>query len=585
MVSSSYYGDYGYRGYGYNQQGGSLLGNTTMNSAYSSLADAPDLDQANVHALTNGISETYNNAMKPKDTGGGGLFGKIGDFFKGIVKGFTNLVKSLADPKTWLMIGAAALLCFIFPPAGYALLALGLFTSGSQILGGLTSGNMEQAGEGAFNLGLTALGAKGMGGAVKGKDGVTYTAAAGKAAKAANSADDAIRAANSADDAVRVAIDKGDDIANVKNLQSQAKQAHQHADDLIAAQAKAEARVAYQSTPKVDRKGLIKEKPTKNDVSTAKTDLDNARSTLYERQAELARNPKDASALRAVQDAESAVAQNALRFKQVQYNYNLAAQSQRGFFGRTWDSLGDNFTVMRGGKLADPKNIRNPGQGSQQQISLYNRGPKPPKAEAQVKGANQQQITTTKQQAQTDADALANLREAKPQGLTDKQYIDAVKEARIKADASAAKYQEALRGQQQLGSNTSTTGTVNSGNSKTWSQKATDTFNSTKDTVKGWFHRGDKTKAGQPTGNGQPTGMVEKAKGWFSPKLDKATGQPIDKGAAGYWNYLTSHKMQSWLQGYTGFGPLFGGQGGQQGGGMLSMFGLGGQGGQGGLLG
>jgi hypothetical protein len=160
---NKYYGNYYANSYGYNYGNGqpqttSVLGNTSMSMANSSIGAAPELWSSNASAATENVSETYRKAMEGKSEGGGGNF--FGDFFKGIVKGFENLIKSLTDPKTLLLMAGMIALCIMFPPLGTALMWIGGGLAAMQVMQGVASGNGEQAGEGAFNLGLAVIGGK-----------------------------------------------------------------------------------------------------------------------------------------------------------------------------------------------------------------------------------------------------------------------------------------------------------------------------------------------------------------------------------------------------------------------------------------
>lgn len=160
-------------GYAYQQQ---LAQNEAMAEEDPSL-----LSSANPHANSMPITGAHDNrvisnktikkhaeemqkAIKPKKRS---FFQKIRDFFKGIGKAIKNIFKSLANPKTWLLIGAAIALCIIWPPAGVILAGVGAAMATTQIAKGVKSGNWEQVGEGTFNLGLSVIGFKAASGSVK----------------------------------------------------------------------------------------------------------------------------------------------------------------------------------------------------------------------------------------------------------------------------------------------------------------------------------------------------------------------------------------------------------------------------------
>ena len=126
-------------------------------------------------SLADQFSSTMTSSAPPKQESGGGLFDKIGATIKGVVKAPGQLLKgavnAIKDPKTWLMVGAAALT----GPVGWAALgAYGAFKGGQaavqgvgQTLQGWQTGDLaaiengtSQAVAGAAGAGLSAVGVR-----------------------------------------------------------------------------------------------------------------------------------------------------------------------------------------------------------------------------------------------------------------------------------------------------------------------------------------------------------------------------------------------------------------------------------------
>jgi hypothetical protein len=102
--------------------------------------------------------QSSSSSAEPKKSGG------IGGFFKGIVKGAVNAVKSLATPKGLLMAAAGIAACVAFPVAAPLILGgVAVAAGGSKIYQGVKSGDTEKIGEGVFTAGAGVAGAVGTG--------------------------------------------------------------------------------------------------------------------------------------------------------------------------------------------------------------------------------------------------------------------------------------------------------------------------------------------------------------------------------------------------------------------------------------
>lgn len=381
MVSSSY-GNYGYSGYGGygQQQSGSVLGNTSMSSAYSSMGNSSmDTSGANVDNIMKGIKETFNGGMAANGSSGseekksGGLFGGIKDFFSGIVKGATNLIKSLADPKTWLMIVACAALCFIFPPAGMALLAIGVAMAGSQIVKGVSSGNMEQVGEGVFNLGLSAVGARSTMSGVGSGTGAAKSSIQATEAATANvaKAEKSLEAAKASKDTAKIAeaekalaLAKSDEGAAIA-----AQNAHVKAQ---AASMTGKQRAAV--TEKYDPKQI-----TDVDIGHARSSLKQANDDVAAAKTNLANQEKGTDAYKAAEAnviaAEKVAASKANEVHNMLLAKRIEAIEAKSMFGKvkhygstTWNGFTAN------GKALFNRNMTNPYTGEVR--TLYSSTPK-----------------------------------------------------------------------------------------------------------------------------------------------------------------------------------------------------------------
>lgn len=332
-MGSSYgsygYGDYsGYNNYyGYNQQqGGSVLGsNTSMSMNNSQLGATPQLtDQSPTSRIMDGVTKTYNDGLQEKKSGGGG----IKDFFKGIFNGLKNLVKSLADPKTWLMIAACIALCMFVPGAGVALMALGIGMASMQIFKGVSSGNMEQAGEGTFNLALCFLGG-------------TSGMKAGKGAESANFSRAGTRVTQA--EAKLVAAQKANDAKAIESAQKAVDVARMQMARTDASAMSAAAREAHLKNPNV---ASLK---TADDFTAAKATSQNslmaARSSVDDAQAALtaAEKTKDTAAITKAQSNLAVAETNAKNASANLHNVYLAERIHNtkdvGMMGRTGEYL------------------------------------------------------------------------------------------------------------------------------------------------------------------------------------------------------------------------------------------------------
>ena len=144
-------------------------------SPYSSYINPPSASTAvpGGSAQDVSFSSSAPPAEQPKKSGG------IGGFFKGIVKGAVNMVKSLCTPKGLLMAAAGVAACIAFPVAAPLVLGgMAVVGGGAQMVKGFASGNTEQAGEGFLTAGLGAVGIKASGALSAGKAAGTEGAAA-----------------------------------------------------------------------------------------------------------------------------------------------------------------------------------------------------------------------------------------------------------------------------------------------------------------------------------------------------------------------------------------------------------------------
>lgn len=313
-MASYPYGDYngsysGYSNYGYPASqagGGSMLGGG-MDGEYS-----PNAPQANfrnyLNNIMNGANTSYRNAMgSVSGTGqaqgakksGGGLFGGIKSFFKGIAKGATNLVKSLMDPKTWLMILACAALVVVYPPAGLALFAMGVGMAGMQIYQGASTGDWEKAGEGTFNMGLSFVGGRGAATSVKGADGAKYSRYADEAQMAKLKVKDAQAALDKAK-AAKTKETAGATAANADEAAVGSAAKSKKADEVAVAKAK-DIKLAEEKAAKLKAEAEAAQKDYQ--ATQAKFDKANTEKD-YTQQTELAQ--KMTTKFRASEDAAAA---------------------------------------------------------------------------------------------------------------------------------------------------------------------------------------------------------------------------------------------------------------------------------------
>ncbi|MCE3236335.1 MAG: hypothetical protein K0Q50_2526 [Vampirovibrio sp.] len=374
MVSSSY-GSYGYNGYGgYGQQSGSVLGNTTMSSAYSSMGSSMNTDGANIDNIMKGINETYKGGMASEQKKSGGFLGGIKDFFKGIVNGAKNLLKSLADPKTWLMIAACAALCFIFPPAGLALLAVGVVMAGSQIVKGVSSGNMEQAGEGFFNLALCGVGARSTAGGI-GKG----SGAAKSSVQASEAATASVAKAEKALEAAKVSKDTAK-IAEAERALALAKSEEGAAIAAQNAHVKAQAASMTKGQRTAVKEKYDPKSITEANVNNARSSLKQANDDVAAAKTNLAKQEKGTDGYKAAEAnlaaAEKAAASKADEVHNMLLAKRIEAIEAKNMMGRvkhygstTWSGF------MSSGKAIFNKNMTNPYTGEVR--TLYSSTPKP----------------------------------------------------------------------------------------------------------------------------------------------------------------------------------------------------------------
>ncbi len=364
------YGDYsgGYNSgyYGYNQQGGSVLGsNTSMSMNNSQIGSAPELTQQSpTSKIMDGISKTYNDGLQSQKKGGG-----IGDFFKGIFNGIKNLFKSLLDPKTWLMIAACVALCVLVPGAGAVLMALGIGMAGIQIFKGAQSGDMEQVGEGAFNLGLCFLGG-------------SSSVKAGTGAEAANFSRAGTRVAEA--ESSLAAAKKAGDVKAIESAQktvelTRAQMARADASAMSEAQRTAHLKNPNVSSLKTADDFKAAKASTQDSLMAAKAGLDDAQTALT-----AAEKTKDATKItRAKQDlavAEAQIKQASANVHDVYLAERLQATKDMGMMGRSWEYVKgtgtrtkDSFSMLFGKPMTSVDG---------RTISYWSRTPKTPEATA-----------------------------------------------------------------------------------------------------------------------------------------------------------------------------------------------------------
>jgi len=364
------YGDYsgGYNNgyYGYNQQGGSVLGsNTSMSMNNSQIGSAPELTQQSpTSKITDGITKTYNDGLQSAKKSGG-----IGDFFKGIFNGIKNLFKSLLDPKTWLMIAACVALCVLVPGAGAVLMALGIGMAGMQIFKGAQSGDMEQVGEGAFNLGLSFLGG-------------SSSVKAGTGAEAANFSRAGTRVAEA--ESSLAAAQKAGDVKAVESAQktvelARAQMAKADSSAMSAAQREAHLKNPNVSSLKTAEDFKAAKASTQDSLMEAKAGLDEAQAALAA--AEKTKNAAEIARAQAkLTAAETTAKQASANVHDVYLAERLQATKDMGMMGRSWEHVKgtgtrtkDSFSMLFGKQMTSADG---------RTISYWSRTPKTPEATA-----------------------------------------------------------------------------------------------------------------------------------------------------------------------------------------------------------
>lgn len=175
---SSYYNYGNYPNYSYYQNSNHSDFNSqdNVNSNWSTPQQASDSK-----ASTSSQQSAQPKHKKKK----GGIIG----FFRGIVHGLVNTVKSLFTPKGLLMaIASVGLICATGGAALPVLAAVGMGMGGKQMLKGIKSGNSEAVGEGFFTFASSAMGVKATPSPITIGEGATaksYTLASAKAGKSA----------------------------------------------------------------------------------------------------------------------------------------------------------------------------------------------------------------------------------------------------------------------------------------------------------------------------------------------------------------------------------------------------------------
>lgn len=281
----------GYQGYGYGypgyetQGGGSMLGGDLIQG--STLATTEPLGYTNAPKSSKSVTQLYNEAIAPpKRKKKRGFFKSlikgISDFFVGVGNGFMKLVKSLADPKTWLIIVAAAILSWLVPGVGMALLIAGIAMASAQIGKGIASGDMKQVGEGSFNLALCGVGGGGA------KSAGTAGVKAGKGAEAATFSVSGTKVAKAK--ATLAAAEKSKDAAAIAKAQEGLKIA-----ELAQARAAVAPMTSSQRAAHLAATGVNKVDDIAPALNSAKTTAKNANKKveLAKRDAKLAKKNGD----------------------------------------------------------------------------------------------------------------------------------------------------------------------------------------------------------------------------------------------------------------------------------------------------
>ena len=154
----SYFGSGNYSSYG-NNAGFGYPGNWNS-PAFSSAASAP-YSNATLSSVTDQFTTQKNQSTEEKRETGTPKQGGITGFFKGIVNGAVNAVKSLFTPQGLLMAAATLGLIWMTGGAILPLLAvIGMGIGGFQIAKGAASGSTEAMGEGVFTFATSAIGLK-----------------------------------------------------------------------------------------------------------------------------------------------------------------------------------------------------------------------------------------------------------------------------------------------------------------------------------------------------------------------------------------------------------------------------------------
>lgn len=587
MVSSSY-GNYGYNGYGGygNQQGGSVLGDTTMSNAYSSIGSSMDTSGANLNNITKGLTETYNNAMSGGgEKKSGGLFGGIKDFFSGIVKGATNLLKSLADPKTWLLIAGCAALCMIFPPAGFALMAVGVAMAGSKILKGATTGDWSQVGEGVFDLGLTAVGARStMGGVGKGGGAAQSSVQATEAAGAnVAKAEKALEAAKASKDTAKIAEAEQALTAAKSESGRLAAAQEAHVKAQVASMTKGQRAAIQDSVGKKYDAASLKPEQLPKTIDTARTDLVVANKQVSVARTNLsgidkAKNPEAyKTAETAVREAETAAAAKAEEVHSLLQYQRIGKVEAKTTFGKvkhygstTWDGL------MANGKAIFKKDMTNPYTGEVR--TLYSSTPRTAAEAAETSakpGFFSRMFGGGKPAAGTVDEAASTA--PKVEGQASKSVAEVTVPPKKTVDTPevpSAKPEGQSPGVKPEDEVTTTTNSVDASKDiKAQAEKAT-----TKEDAQKALAAADDQLANATTNEARAAAAEAKAQAELALKKFEEPGK-----FSQYKSYLWNNKMASVAQAYTAGVPalqMFGFGGGQQGQGESSLLG-----GLGGLVG